>query len=368
MKILFVNRFLKRYRYDLLKGLASDFDQVSFLAVDRVGSDSTGQSYRPEKQDDKVRVCLEKGFPLRFPGDTRTTQMVLISPFAIAREINEADIVITEGTSNILNNLLVAPIARFKRKKLIWWDAGYSPEFRTVRRKTIDCLLRPLVRLSHAQLAYSTKARRYMSEHMAASNCHLLVNTIDTSFFAKIQNEIVRHNRERVFDENKVKLLFVGVIEKRKKIDDLIDMVVRLNSEGGRRYFLTIVGDGPDLGLLKYKRADSEFLAFEGPVYELERLKDYYFNADFFTLPGDGGLGLLQALLFGCPALCVSADGTEEDYFDRKDYIKNDLSEIETHLRNVSASAYQRIDVTALMSRISTERFQSEFVDIVKNL
>ena len=37
-------------------------------------------------------------------------------------------------------------------------------------------------------------------------------------------------------------------------------------------------------------------------------MKRFYFNSDLFVLPGDGGLGCLQSLLYGLPAVCVSAD------------------------------------------------------------
>ncbi|MCB0430215.1 MAG: glycosyltransferase family 4 protein [Flavobacteriales bacterium] len=232
-----------------------------------------------------------------------------------------------------MNNLFIVPLAKLLGKKIIWWDSGSSQMVRTPRRKVIDFVMGILIMLTDAQIAYSQKGRRYMSEYMHAGNCHCLLNAINTSYFEGIREEVNHVADTRETNSQQIRLLYVGVVEKRKMVRELIDMVSALNRAGTRTYMLDIVGGGSEYEpLIKYVEENSiRHVKLLGPKYAYEELKPHYFAADIFVLPGDGGLAVLQSVLFGLPVLTVHADGTEEDYLP-PECIFSSLGEIQEAL------------------------------------
>ena len=107
------------------------------------------------------------------------------------------------------------------------------------------------------------------------------------------------------------KVLFVGRLQARKRLDLLLQACARLPSELQPR--LVIVGDGP-------ARADLEALAqqiypraeFVGARHGAE-LEPYYQAADLFVLPGTGGLAVQQAMARALPVIVAQGDGTQDD-------------------------------------------------------
>ncbi len=116
--------------------------------------------------------------------------------------------------------------------------------------------------------------------------------------------------RQPVFSDAPV-LLFVGRLQARKRIDNLLTACAALAGELKPR--LIVVGDGP-------ARTELESLAqkiypstqFTGAVYG-EELAAYFKMADLFVLPGTGGLAVQQAMSFGLPVIVAQGDGTQDD-------------------------------------------------------
>ncbi|GAB6077208.1 glycosyltransferase [Desulfurobacterium crinifex] len=362
MKVLIIQRVLTKYRYDLLKELAPYVDELGFVTSQGEKS-GTLKVYIPEKNTyPNIRLYKLYSLRLRLKGNSRRT-CVFFYP-QVSKIIRNYDIIVLEGTTNLLNNFYIVPLARALKKKIVWWDAGYSGNLRTVKRKVIDNIVKPLIQMTDVQFAYSTKALKYMKTYMGAKNCFLLLNTINTGYFFKIKDQVIKNLRSYSFNPNKVKLLYVGAVEERKKIKELIDILEVANKVYKKNYYLTIVGDGYFLPFLKRyvkeKRID-EFIRFVGAIYDKEVLKNYYFNSDLFVLPGDGGLGILQALLYGLPAVCVSADGTEEDYLS-KDFILKDLKEI---LNLDIIKLREKFDYIAILNKADHRRFIENFLKFV---
>ena len=104
-------------------------------------------------------------------------------------------------------------------------------------------------------------------------------------------------------------LLFVGRLQARKRVDDLLRACAQLDSTPR----LVIVGDGPDRDRLQslageiYPEAE-----FTGAKHGAE-LKPYFEDADLFVLPGTGGLAVQEAMSYGLPVIVAQGDGTQDD-------------------------------------------------------
>lgn len=116
--------------------------------------------------------------------------------------------------------------------------------------------------------------------------------------------------RTAFFTEQPI-VLFVGRLQKRKRIDNLLQACAALPGEYQPR--LVIVGEGPArqefeaLARQVYPRAE-----FTGAKYGSE-LEALFLAADLFVLPGSGGLAIQQAMTFGLPVIVAEGDGTQDD-------------------------------------------------------
>lgn len=333
-KVLIVQRVITSYRLELLKGLCEHFSEVGIVTSSGEKNGTLKKASYNLDDYENLNIHELKSFKIHYTGESRSTSIFFYP--GVIKLIKLYDFLIIEGTTNVINNIYIIPIAKVMKKHIIWWDSGYSPAIRTLRRKIIDALIKPLVLMTNKQMAYSSKGEAYLKSHMGAKNSFSNLNTIDTDYFEKIRGEVNTSILEYCFDSSSIKLLYVGVVEKRKKIEELIMCVNNLNSNiTDCSYTLDIVGGGNQLEELKSQYQSSD-ISFYGPIYDKERLKQFYFQSDLFVLPGDGGLAILQSLLYGLPVLCLyGADGTEEDYIHDKEFLLKHTEDIYTFLKEV---------------------------------
>ena len=109
--------------------------------------------------------------------------------------------------------------------------------------------------------------------------------------------------------KDKPVILFVGRLQARKRVDDLL----RACSEIESNPRLIIVGDGSERehleSLAKQVYPSAEFV---GAKHGAE-LKPYFTEADLFVLPGTGGLAVQEAMSYGLPIIVAKGDGTQDD-------------------------------------------------------
>jgi len=109
----------------------------------------------------------------------------------------------------------------------------------------------------------------------------------------------------------RARILFVGRLQERKKLDNLINACSQLPER--HQPELVIVGDGPDrLRLAKIAEKVYPGTIFAGALYG-ENLAKQFRQADLFVLPGTGGLAIQQAMSYGLPVVAAEADGTQAD-------------------------------------------------------
>lgn len=357
-KLLVIQRVITSYRYKLLEELLPYYD---ITIISSKGEDKGTLKLTSIKEDSKISLIVLNSLNLKYTGESRSTSLFFYPQ--VVFYIKNHDLLLIEGTTNLLNNVLVVPFAKFLGKKLIWWDAGYSLPERSIKRKAIDAVVKPFIKYSNYQIAYSNKAKEYMQQYMNASNCHALINTVNTKYFEVGRKLIIEKIKNYKPSKGKIKLLYVGAIEERKKIKQLVEMVYELNNETANHYSLTVIGGGNYFDELKNYINKNDSIVLTGPLYNLDDLAVYYFSADLFVMPGDGGLAIVQALLFGLPAICTIADGTEEDYLDHK-YIFNNLSDIKIYLKNFDFP--NKLKIVDQSEKLYSSNWVKGFLNMVK--
>ncbi len=111
--------------------------------------------------------------------------------------------------------------------------------------------------------------------------------------------------------EDRPKVLFVGRLQARKRLDLLFEACAQLPD--ALQPHLTIVGDGPERQALEnLARQLYPATRFLGDLRG-SALQEAFNWADLFVLPGTGGLAAQQAMAHGLPLIVAEGDGTQED-------------------------------------------------------
>ncbi len=168
-------------------------------------------------------------------------------------------------------------------------------------------VVRRLGKKLHGKIAVSKPALSYISKYLPAEY-KVIPNGIDTGHYRP--DGPLRHE----YKDGKLNILFVGRLEERKGLEDLIYACsyVKRDFPGFR---LIVVGPGLKLRYryeLLAKKLIPDQIVFTGFV-PFNMLADYYRTADIFCAPATGGesfgIVLLEAMASGTPVVATDIAG-----------------------------------------------------------
>jgi glycosyltransferase involved in cell wall biosynthesis len=277
------------------------------------------------------------------------------------------DIVIAEGVTNIVNHLLIYPTVRLRGSRYLWWGAGRRRfATKTVLRRVADPFVRYFIGHADACIAYGSVARDYMvSAGARPEKVFVAQNTIDTaSILSQDMSEKAAQVRQQLeLGGNKV-VLYVGAIEERKKVENLILAYQEVISQMEQPPTLVIVGDGPHLARLQrwHKELPSSDVRFLGEI--IEDVGAYFAMCDVFVLPSEGGLALNQAMAYGKPVIATSADGTEVDLIKdgENGYLvaEDDIPALAEAILQILKRPAKQLEMGKRSTRLMCEKFTLE--------
>ena len=234
-----------------------------------------------------------------------------------------------------------AAIRRMKRRNLpiLGWGLG-SPVRSGVLAAFRATLRRRFINQFDALIAYSRRGAEefqqlgYPSERIFIAPNATAMRPIHAA-----------PQRPSFFQAEKPVVIFVGRLQARKKVDELIRACASLPADF--QPLLHIVGDGPLRSELE-KLAEQVYPStqFTGALHGRE-LEMQMTKADLFVLPGTGGLAVQQAMAFALPVIVGEADGTQEDLVRAENgwcLTDNDIEELTKTLREALG------DITRLRS------------------
>ncbi|HKT83624.1 MAG TPA: glycosyltransferase family 4 protein [Solirubrobacterales bacterium] len=167
-------------------------------------------------------------------------------------------------------------------------------------------LLKPYLQRLDEAIAVSPAAEDFV-HHYFDIKLRIIPNGIDVDNF-KPGLAPIRHLRD-----DRVNVLFVGRLEKRKGLRDLLQAYA-LMKERFSRARLIVVGDGPLRSSIEHHLAKHrlEDVVLAGYVPESVKPR-YYATADIFCAPATGGesfgIVLLEAMASGVPVVCTEVPG-----------------------------------------------------------
>ena len=218
------------------------------------------------------------------------------------------DVLIVEANARYLSVRAALRWMHKRNRPVVGWGLGV-PEFSAhsqedgVFRKLQDWLWRSFILSFDSVIAYSQKgARQYQQVGLPVEKIFVAPNAVAS------RPGFPPPGRPPQF-EGRPRVLFVGRLQKRKRIDNLLWACARLPEN--LQPDIWVVGDGPARSELQSLAAEiypeAQFLGeLRGAALEL-----YFARADLFVLPGTGGLAVQEAMSFGLPVIVAEGDGTQ---------------------------------------------------------
>lgn len=153
--------------------------------------------------------------------------------------------------------------------------------------------------------------KKYLIRHQQNQTDKFVIipNAIDNKWF--------QHPAEPQIIKEKIGLLYVGRVIKRKKLDIVINALKKLNKVSTNTYHLEVVGAGPYLEAIK--KISDHNTTFHGAVTDFELLKEIYNRNHIFVMPSvkeTFGLVYIEALSQGLPIVYCKNEGVD-GFFDQ---------------------------------------------------
>lgn len=178
-------------------------------------------------------------------------------------------------------------------------------------------IMRKLGRKLHGKIAVSKPALDYISKYLPAEY-DIIPNGVDTRHYH--QEGPIRQE----FKDGKLNILFVGRLEERKGVGDLIRACALVKKDYPN--FRLIIA-GPGLRLRAYYEMLARTLLGDQVVFTrfvpFDQLPQYYRTADIFCSPANSGesfgIVLLEAMASGTPVVATNIPGYASVITNRED-------------------------------------------------
>jgi len=211
---------------------------------------------------------------------------------------------IVEANPRLLANRRAIQHVHNKGGIVIGWGLGAPPiegNFASLRQRERIAYLKSLDGI----IAYSNKgASQYRALGIPEERVFVATNAV-------LPKPTTPAHHRPIPVISQLQVLFVGRLQRRKRVDLLLKACASLPKE--LQPLLFIIGDGP-------ARPELERLAMEILPATMfvgdqrgESLATYFKQADLFVLPGTGGLAVQQAMFYALPVIVAQGDGTQED-------------------------------------------------------
>lgn len=253
-----------------------------------------------------------------------------------------ADVLVLMFDIHWLSSLLMTVLYR---NKVLLWGHGYG------KSKLGNIIRTLLVKASCALIVYEdNEIASFVDNGINEEKLFYSGNTV------LIQN----YGRE---DVKKTQFLYVGRLQERKKIDNLLLAFCKIKNDLSEDVGITILGDGDirdNLVKLADKLGIGDRVTFLPAVYDEVSLKKVFSNALAYVSPGHVGLGVLHSFAYGVPVITQ----TSYEHAPEVNNIKHGINGliVENSL-DVLSNALLRIDHDKVFQNMLSEAAYEHYIN-----
>jgi glycosyltransferase involved in cell wall biosynthesis len=226
------------------------------------------------------------------------------------------DAVVLGHEVKFLSNLVLFILCKLSGTPVLWWGHGFSKEeMRTLRvpllSKAVEAFKYQLARSANRYLVYSEGGGgRLQQAGIPGKKIAVVRNTID------LEAECRLHSRFKHVDPLEIRqkfglahdswvLLCIGRLYKEKRIEELLELVRRINHQQlcNKPVEAVIIGEGPEFETLKTLGQSISGVRFTGAIYDQALVAQYLRIATAMVIPGKVGLAVNHAFAHGVPVI-----------------------------------------------------------------
>lgn len=204
------------------------------------------------------------------------------------------DAYVLEGRIYTVSTWVAAAVGRIRRRRVLLWGHGWKRAEGGVKRR----LRLGFYRLMDGLLVYGDRAKELgVSYGVDPEKIQVVYNSLYSA--QQLPDQPLNHGRAG----GRPTLIYSSRLTTRHRLDTLAE-ALRDWPRAGRAPRVVIVGDGAERPRLEQVFAEAGVEAeFLGAVYDFDRLKELYTDADVALSVGGAGLNVIQALGFGVPVV-----------------------------------------------------------------
>lgn len=272
------------------------------------------------------------------------------------------DYYILTGEPFCLSNWLILLLAKLSSKKTVAWTHGWYGREGKIKGMIKLCFFRLFDKL----LVYNEYAINLLTQQgINKQNMFCIANSLDSDHIKSLREQ--QHNTELYqshFGNPHPVIIYCGRIQRRKRLDILIESVKKLNDSSTPVNLILVGKDDEHVNLeqLVQKLNLQKQIWFYGPCYDDAVLGQLFYQASLCVSPGNVGLTAIHALSFGCPVIThddfpyqmpefeAIRPGITGDFFNR-DNVESLTTTIQNWLKNhendreiIRQHAYDEID------------------------
>ena len=232
--------------------------------------------------------------------------------------------------------LILASIT--KKKVFLWTHGWYGNE--GFLKKIIKKIF---FRFSDGLFLYGNYAKSLMIEQgFKKEKLHVIFNSLNYEKQFLLRSKLKSTNIYKdYFQNSNPVLIFIGRLNKVKKLEMILNAIKNLNKKG-LRLNLIFIGQGDQKKFLKdmsKKLKIKSQVWFYGSVYNEVEIAELVYNADICVSPGNVGLTAMHSLVYGTPVI------TNNDF-------KSQMPEFEAIKQNKTGNFFLNNDLKSLESVI----------------
>lgn len=284
---------------------------------------------------------------------------------------------ILSGEPYCISIWIILLLAKIMGKSTYLWSHGWHGNETSVRKY----LKKIFFKLSSKVLLYGDYARELMiKEGFAGNRLICIYNSLDFKSQLEIfENLSLTNIYSSHFNNIFPTLIYIGRIQKSKKIDQLIEAIAHLQ-KNNISCNLVIIGESIDENNFKGtidKYGLNAFVWLYGACYDEKIIGELLYNANVCVVPGDVGLTAIHSLTYGTPVISHNnfisqgpefesiIPGITGDFF-----IQNSIPDLSGKIHKwISQDLEQRINLRQMCNKIIHEKYNPEKqIIVLKNL
>lgn len=256
---------------------------------------------------------------------------------AVSLFFKKYDKYIILGEYYCISTWCILLLNRFSSKKIYLWSHGWYGNENVIKK----VIKKIFFNLSDGLFLYGDYAKKLMiKEGFRDENLHVIYNSLNYDDQLLVRKKLRKTDiYSNYFKNDYPILIFIGRLNKGKKLEQLINAFKQLK-DNGIFVNLVFVGTGIEEERLKEKaNSINNNIWFYGSCYEEEKIGELIYNATICISPGNVGLTAMHSLVYGTPVI------THYDF-------SSQMPEFEAIKESISGTFFVKDNETDLANKI----------------